>query len=88
MTDFAREVDTNGDGRMSRAEWRAQGLPETSFNGFEKGRDYVTLEDYQTNPAPAGIDLNRDGKLTVAEFKEFDKQMATKGPPLAPEQGN
>ena len=78
MTEFAAEVDTNQDGRMSREEWMAKGLPESSFNGFENGRGYVTLEDYQKNPAPPGIDLNEDGKLTVAEFVEFDKIMSEK----------
>lgn len=78
MTELARQVDADRDGRMTEAEWKAQGLPETSFKGFEKGRGYVTLEDYQKNPAPPGIDLNGDGKLTIAEFKEFDRQMAEK----------
>jgi hypothetical protein len=76
MTALARTVDTNGDGKMSRAEWLAQGLPVGSFNMFEQGRGYVTLQDYQTHAAPPGIDLNGDGKLTVAEFKEFDRRGA------------
>ena len=78
MTDFALEVDTDKDGKMSREEWTSKGLPISSFDGFEKGRGFVTLEDYQKNPAPPGIDLNGDGKLTVAEFVEFDKQMSEK----------
>lgn len=76
MTGFARDVDSDGDGRMTRAEWQAKGLPESSFNMFERGRGFVTLEDYQKNAAPAGIDIDGDGKLTVAEFKEFDRQMS------------
>jgi len=74
-------VDTNRDGRMARDEWEAAGLPESSFNMFEKGRGYVTQEDYDTNAAPAGIDLNGDGALTVEEFVEFDKKMSAGGPP-------
>jgi hypothetical protein len=77
MTKFAAEVDTNHDGKLSRTEWEAQGLPASSFKMFEKGRGYVTLEDYQTHAAPPGIDINGDGFVTVAEFKEFDR----KGPP-------
>jgi len=69
-------VDTNGDGKMSREEWFSKGLPESSFNMFEKGRDYVTQEDYEKNAAPGGIDINGDGKLTVEEFIEFDKSMS------------
>lgn len=78
MTELARQVDADHDGRMTEAEWKAQRLPETSFKGFEKGRGYVTLEDYQKNPAPPGIDIDGDGKLTIAEFREFDRQMAAK----------
>jgi hypothetical protein len=78
MRPLAAQVDTNHDGRMSRAEWRKAGLPMSSFNGFEKGRGYVTLRDYQTHPAPPGIDLNGDGKVTVAEFRAFDRQMSAK----------
>ncbi len=87
MTGVAAAVDTNGDGKMSAAEWQAQGLPKSSFKAFEKGRGYVTLKDYQDNPAPPGIDLDGDGRVTVAEFKEFDKQMAARmkdAPPPPP----
>jgi hypothetical protein len=76
MTAFARAVDADGNGQLSRAEWQAQGLPASSFNMFEKGRGFVTLQDYQTNAAPPGIDLNGDGTLTIAEFKAFDQKMA------------
>lgn len=78
MTGFAKVVDANGDGRMSREEWKAKGLPDSSFNMFEKGRGYVTLKDYQVNAAPAGIDLNGDGRLTVEEFVAFNEQMDAK----------
>jgi EF hand len=76
MSEFAKSVDADGNGQLSRAEWQAQGLPASSFNMFEKGRGFVTLHDYQINAAPAGIDINGDGKLTIAEFKEFDQKMA------------
>ena len=84
MTGFAAEVDADGNGEMSRAEWEAKGLPDSSFNMFEQGRGFVTLEDYQVNAAPAGIDMDGDGKLTVAEFVEFDAQMSANMPEGAP----
>ncbi|MBN1625723.1 MAG: hypothetical protein JW944_04295 [Deltaproteobacteria bacterium] len=76
-----KAVDTNGDGKMSRAEWTSKGLPTSSFDMFEKGRDYVTQKDYEENAAPSGIDLNGDGKLTVEEFVEFDRSMSGGGAP-------
>lgn len=90
MTEFVRTVDADGDGHMSRAEWQTQGLPQSSFDMFEKGRGFVTLDDYRANAAPPGIDLDGDGVLTVAEFREFDRQMAArmaadgKAPPPPP----
>lgn len=80
MTELATKVDANNDGKMSRAEWEAKGLPESSFNMFEKARGYVTLDDYRNNAAPSGIDLNGDGKVTVIEFKEFDRKMSADRP--------
>ena len=81
MSPLVAEVDTNHDGKMSRAEWQAAGLPISSFNMFENGRGYVTQADYDSHAAPKDIDINGDGKLTVAEFKAFDKMgQAKRGP--------
>jgi len=76
-----KAVDTNGDGKMSREEWTSKGLPTSSFDMFENGRDYVTQKDYEENAAPSGIDINGDGKLTVEEFIQFDKSMSGGGAP-------
>jgi len=76
VTELVAEVDVDGNGEMSRSEWAAEGLPMSSFDMFEKGRGFVTQRDYEVNAAPPGVDVNGDGKLTVAELVEFDKRMA------------
>lgn len=71
-----KAVDTNRDGCMSHQEWRSAGLPESSYQGLKDGNQCVTLARMKAEPAPDGIDLNGDGKLTVEEFRAFDKKMA------------
>jgi hypothetical protein len=80
MTGFAKEVDADGNGELSRAEWQAKDLPNSSFDMFEKGRGFATLTDYQVNAAPKGIDINGDGTLTIDEFIAFDKKMSAQMP--------
>jgi EF hand len=90
MSQLSAAVDSDGDGKMSEAEWSAQGLPASSFNGMAKGRGYVTQHDYEVNAAPPGIDGDNDGVVTVEEFREFDRKMSAqmakdgKAPPLPP----
>lgn len=69
-------VDRNHDGCMDHAEWRGAGLPESAYAILKDGKGCVTLAAMNTNPAPDGIDLNGDGKLTVEEFRAFDKKMS------------
>lgn len=71
-------VDTNHDGCMSHQEWKAAGLPESSYAGLKDKQGCVTLERMNAGSPPPGIDLNGDGKLTVEEFREFDKRMSAK----------
>lgn len=72
-------IDNNRDGRMSRLEWARAGAPQSSFDGLDKSkRGYVTKADMDGAPAPPGVDLDGDGKLTLDEFKEFDRRMGRK----------
>lgn len=80
FTPVVQAVDLDNNGKMTRWEWQQAGAPISSFNMFEKGRGFVTQNDYDSSPAPQGIDINGDGKLTLSEFKQFDKQMAATMP--------
>jgi hypothetical protein len=71
-------IDTNKDGKLSHEEWRAQGLPESSFAGLSKGKDYILPDDWRAGDPPDGIDLNGDCVITLEEFREFDKRMSAK----------
>lgn len=76
LNQLVKAVDTNRDGCMSHQEWKTAGLPESSYQGLKDKNGCVTLAKMQAEPAPPGIDLNGDGKLTVEEFREFDKRMS------------
>lgn len=83
---LVQAVDTNHDGCISHQEWLAAGLPESSYQGLKDKDGCVTLARMQAEPAPPGIDLDGDGKLTVDEFREFDKKFSAlqKAPPQQP----
>lgn len=80
MSQITAAVDADSDGRLTQAEWLAQGLPASSFNGMARGRGYVTQHDYEINAAPPGIDGNADGVLSVEEFRAFDRRMNAQMP--------
>ena len=74
---FVQEVDRNHDGCMSAQEWKAAGAPQSAYNMLKDERGCVTEARMNATAPPDGIDLNHDGKVTLAEMKAFDK----KGPP-------
>ena len=76
-------IDRNKDGKLSHDEWRAQGLPESSFAGLSKGHGYVLPADWRAGDPPPGIDANGDCVITLDEFRAFDKKKSAlmkKGP--------
>lgn len=82
-------LDTNKDGKISHAEWQAQGLPESSFQALSKGKGYILPDEWRADRPPPGIDLNGDCVITFEEFREFDKRMSAKmggNPPPPPAQ--
>ncbi len=91
-------IDTNHDGKMTKAEWDAAGAPEASWNMFMQKypeatkAGYITREMFLKEAPPNGIDTNCDGKITIEEFRAT-KQWKMGGPPAggapgeAPSQG-
>ncbi len=71
-------IDRNKDGKLSHAEWRMQGLPESSFAGLSKGKGYVLPADWRAGDPPPGIDANGDCIITLEEFRAFDKKMSAR----------
>lgn len=68
-------VDANHDGCLTKDEWDKAGAPSSSFNGLNQNGCVTYLRMYNEK-APDTVDLNKDGKLTLEELKEFDKKMA------------
>ena len=76
VTPFIQELDTNKDGKVSKAEWLAAGMEEGIFKFFDQKEEGFFLGEAVANMAhPAAIDANKDGKMTVAEVKEFIKTL-------------
>lgn len=76
VSGFIREVDRNGDGCASQAEWRRASAPDSSYQSLKDAQGCVTAAGMARVAPPDGIDTNRDGKLTLVELKVFDKKMA------------
>jgi hypothetical protein len=89
---FVKEVDKNGDGKLTYEEWSAAGLSERSFKvmdsvgvngagGFTpKKLGYVTKEIIESFPFKDAIDSNNDGILTVAKMNAYEKTPAGQPP--------
>lgn len=76
MRGFFADVDRNRDGCASRAEWKGVGLPDSAYQMLADAQGCVTLARMNEVPAPPGIDLNGDGRVTLAEFLAFDRKMS------------
>lgn len=76
VSGFFAEVDRNKDGCASAAEWKRAGAPDSAYRMLADDTGCVTLARMNAVDAPAGIDANGDGRLTLSEFKAFDKKMS------------
>jgi hypothetical protein len=77
---FLKEVDTNNDGKISKEEWKAAGLMDMVFSMVDtKKLGYIDKEELEATKFPAGIDANKDGILTVANMKAYDKTVGGGG---------
>jgi len=69
-------IDKNKDGCMSYEEWHGAGMPDSSFKMLAKN-GCVTAKIMEDNGDPStDLDANGDGKITLEEFKAFDKKMS------------
>jgi len=69
-------LDANHDGCVSQAEWKKGGAPESAYQMLKDDKGCVTLVRMNAETPPPGVDLNGDGKVTLAELKAFDKKMS------------
>jgi hypothetical protein len=74
---FLKQVDTNGDGAMTKEEWKKAGLADIPFGFCDADRDEkLTRKEMGECKLPEVMDIDQDGVLTVNEMIEFDKKLA------------
>jgi len=71
-----KEIDKNGDGKITAAEAKAAGISDADFKKADKNGDgslttdeYLNTTEYVPAYAFKEIDKNGDGKITAAEAK-------------------
>ena len=76
QTPMFNEIDENGDGKATAAEWKTAGAPDMVFQMVDSNKDNeVTFEELSASSPPAAVDKDEDGKVTLSEVKEFMSSM-------------
>lgn len=69
FTPFIQEADTNKDGKISLAEWKAAGVCDSIFSMLHPAKDGdMTVAELTARMPQAEADQNKDGKLNAKEM--------------------
>jgi|WetSurSiteA1Bulk_404760.scaffolds.fasta_scaffold95645_1 hypothetical protein len=72
-----KSLDTDKDGKLSKAEWTAGGGTENIFTHTDKNNDgSMTLAEMNDTSPPDMADADKDGKFTLSEFQAMIKASA------------
>ncbi|MBL4576731.1 MAG: EF-hand domain-containing protein [Opitutaceae bacterium] len=67
-----RGADLNDNGTVEKQEWLAVHLPEVVFDSLDTDKNQtLTYNEFSKHNAPAAIDLNKDGNITLDETTIF-----------------
>jgi hypothetical protein len=89
---FIKQVDKNGDGKITKEEWNAAGLTDRGFDVMnskgaggvagagQKNLGYITKDTLEVFDFKADVDSNNDGKLTLEKLLAFEKSAAGQPP--------
>jgi len=80
QSQLVKSIDTDKDGKVNKAEWAAIGAQEGIFSHTDKNTDgFMALEELNDTTPPDVADADKDGRLTLPEFKAFLKVCSQSG---------
>ena len=82
-TQLFRALDQSGDGSLEAAEWpdaRSFAAVDTTHDGRISGEEFMAAHAAVTAALVKAVDLNRDGKVTVAEVRRYARMTRDKQP--------
>lgn len=73
VDDFVADIDADGDGGMTVEEFKAVGLTDRMWTFCDPDGDTkISKAEMAECALPEAVDMNSDGKLTVAEVVTFE----------------